>query len=134
MGDNEPVPCHREIVQDFARIGVINHCADWGRNIHRRPVPALAIAALAMASALGFMFWIETKMEEGVVMRTRDQNHVASASAVATTGTAPRDKLLPPKSQAPIPAIAGLHKYFYFINEQRETSDVGLEGGTGFSL
>jgi hypothetical protein len=87
-----------------------------------------------MASALGLMFRIKTKMKESIVMRASHQNHVAPASPVAATGTAPRDKLLPPKSQAPVAAIPGLHKYFYFIYEQRETSDVGLEGGTGFSL
>ena len=53
---------------------------------------ALAIAAFAMTSALGFMLGVKAEMQQRVVVLAGDQDHVAAVASVAAAGTAARDE------------------------------------------
>jgi hypothetical protein len=50
-------------------------------------------------------------------MPIRPQNHVATASAIATVRATLRYKFLTPKTDAPAPALSGLYKDFDLIDE-----------------
>jgi hypothetical protein len=118
MGNDEPVAVHREVVQNLPSIGVVNHRANRRRDINRVPVASLAIAPLAMAPALGFVFRIKSKVEQRVVVRTRNKDNIAPASAVAPRRPSARNKFLAAKRKTAIAAVAGLHENFYFIDKQ----------------
>ena len=118
LGDDEAVALHREIVQHFAGIGVVNHGTDRSRNFDRISVAALAVAALAVAAALGLMFRIEAEMQQRVVVRTGHHHHIAAAAAVAAARTAARDELLAAERKTAVAAVAGFHADFYFVDKQ----------------
>src|SRR3984893_3444526 len=54
-------------------------------------------------------------------MSIRAQNYVAAAPAVTAVGSAFRHEFLAPKTHTASPAIAGLRKNFYPIDEHAET-------------
>ena len=70
---------------------------------------ALAIAAFAVAAALGLMFGIKAEMEKRVVVLAGDQGDIAAAASVAAAGTAAGNVFLAPKGQAAVAAVAGLN-------------------------
>ena len=59
----------------------------------------------------------------------RDQDHAASATAVASRGTSKRDEFLPPKRDRPVPAVACGDLQRYFIDEVHARQYVGLFAG-----
>ena len=71
-----------------------------------------------MLAAVGFMFWIEPEMKEGIVMLAGNKNDIAAASAVSAAGSAPRDKLFTPEREATVAPVPCFDLDFYFINEQ----------------
>src|SRR6185437_1122180 len=79
------------------------------------PFPAGPVAAFAVTATLGLVLRIVAKMEQRVVVRIRNQHYVAAAPAVAAAGTAARNEFLPPKSQAAVSSVAGLHGNDYFV-------------------
>src|SRR5579884_309589 len=107
MRDNEGVARHREVVQQLARLVVIDHRADRYRNLNRTAVAARSIAALPMTAALGFMFGIESEMKESDVVVAGDERDVPAATTVAAAGAAARDVLLAPERKTPVAAVAG---------------------------
>ena len=68
-----------------------------------------------MASALGFMFRVEAQVQQGIVVRAGDHDHVASAASVAARRASVRDKLLATERKTAVAAVAGLHEDSYFI-------------------
>ena len=68
-----------------------------------------AVGAFAVASALGFVFGIETKVDERVVALAGFHDDVAAFAAVAAGRSAARNEFLPAKGQATVAAVAGLH-------------------------
>jgi hypothetical protein len=76
-----------------------------------------AVAALAVASALGLMLRVESEMKKGILVLTGDQVDIAAAAAIAAAGTSVRDILLPPKSETAIPAVSGLYVDPDFVNK-----------------
>ena len=74
-----------------------------------------AVAAFAVASALGRVFGIEAEMEQRVAMDGGHHDDVAAAAAVAAAGTAARNVFLAPERQTAVAAVARFHGDSYFI-------------------
>jgi hypothetical protein len=115
--NQEPLPRRGEVVQLLSRIGVIDHRADRRLELNRLPLVPGAVAALAVASALGLMLRVESEMKKGILVLTGDQVDIAAAAAIAAAGTSVRDILLPPKSETAIPAVSGLYVDPDFVNK-----------------
>src|SRR5260370_9950134 len=77
------------------------------------------VRACAMASPLGSVFGIETKMDQGIMALAGFHNDVASLAAVAARGPATRNKLLATKREATVAAVAGFDANCGFINEHK---------------
>jgi hypothetical protein len=113
--DYEPFACLREIVQHLARRFVMDNGAHRHRNINRGSLASRTVASFAVPSTLRRMFGIKAKMQQRVVVLASDKNDVATTAAVATAGSAPRDKLLPPERKTTVAAVARLHADSNFI-------------------
>jgi hypothetical protein len=59
-------------------------------------------------------------MEKGIVVRIRDHDDVAAASAVPTTWTAAGHEFLPPESQTAVSAVSSSHRNHNFIDKHSE--------------
>jgi hypothetical protein len=81
------------------------------------PFLAGAVAAFAMASALGGVFGVEAEMEESIEVRVGLDEDVAAASAVAAAGAAAWNVLLAPERKTAVAAVAGFHADANFIDE-----------------
>src|SRR5580704_18250675 len=95
----------REVVNLLTGLIVVQNRSH--RNF-QRDVHALApgaVGTFAVAPALGFVFWIETEMNERVVALARLHDHVAAFAAIAARRSAARDELLPPECEAAIAAV-----------------------------
>ena len=84
------------------------------------------VLAAAVFAALGANDPPEAKVEQGGESIVRDQDHAASATAVASRGTSKRDEFLPPKRDRPVPTVAGDDLQRYFIDEVHARQYVGL--------
>src|SRR5580700_5888932 len=80
--DRKTIAGHGEIVDQLTRGGVINDGADRRGDFLRFAFAARAIAAFAVTAALGFMFGVETEMEQRVVVLAGDEDDVPTTSAV----------------------------------------------------
>src|SRR4029077_553201 len=118
LGDDVAIAGRGEIVQQFARFGVIDHGANRCRKFYRVSVMSSLVAAFAVPPALGLMFGIKTEMEQGVMVLGRDHHHVAAASAVAPARPAARHKLFPPERKAAVAAVPRFDGNDDFIYEQ----------------
>jgi len=76
-----------------------------------------ALAALAVAAPLAFVFGIEAEMEKSIVVLAGDQHDIAAPAPVAAAGTAARDVFLAPERKAAVAAVAGFDGNDYFIDE-----------------
>jgi hypothetical protein len=70
-----------------------------------------------MTAALGFVLWVETEMEQSIVVLACDHHHVAAPASVAAARATARDEFLAPESQAAVAAVTGLDRNSYFIDE-----------------
>src|SRR5690606_34790409 len=106
-----------EIVELLAGLGVVNDRT--GGNGQDGVVRALAgaVRAFAGTSYRGFVFGVESKMEQRIVVRVRPQDDVAALAAVAARGAAPWDVLLPPERTAAVAALAGQDPDADFIDK-----------------
>src|SRR5579862_7836076 len=118
LSHQEPLARCSEVVQLFARLGVVNDRADRCLQLDRLAFMAGAVAALAMTAALGFVLGIEAEMEQRILVRSRDQVNVAAASAVAAAGTAVRYVLLAAKGKTAVAAVSSLYVDPDFIYKQ----------------
>ncbi len=119
---DEAVAGVSKIVQQFARIVVVDDGSDRNRHFDRRSFAPGAIAAFPVTPALGRMLGIETEMQQGVVVLAGDQNYVAAAPAVATARPSARNVFFAPERQASVAAVARLHTNSYFIDEHGEVA------------
>src|ERR1017187_10208472 len=62
--DDEPVARLGEVVQQLARLEVVNHGPDGSRHVNRRPFAAFAVTAFAMPAALRFVLRVEAEMQQ----------------------------------------------------------------------
>ena len=83
-----------------------------------------AVAAFAVAAALGLVLGVETELEQGIGVLAAHQGDIAAAAAIAAAGTAARDVLLPPEGQAAVAAIACFYEDSDFINKHRKAAEM----------
>jgi hypothetical protein len=57
------------------------------------------------------------EIEKRIFGRVRDEDNAAAVTPVAAVGAALGNELFPPKRDAPVPAVAGLHLDYCFIYE-----------------
>ncbi len=107
----------RKIVDLLACILVVNDRAHRHLQDNSFTVAASFLVALAMASALGLVFRIETEMNQGIVAFARFHPDVAALAAVAARRPAPGDKLLAPERHAAVAAVPSLDSDFGFIDK-----------------
>src|SRR6267142_4612231 len=70
-----------------------------------------------MAAAIGFEFAVVAITEKRVVVEVGFEVDTAAMAAVAARGAAARNVFFATESHTAIAAVAGLHKYFGFINK-----------------
>ena len=78
-----------------------------------------------MASALGFVFGVEAKVNEGVVAEGRGHEDVAAVAAIAAGGAALGNKFFTPEGHAAVATVAGLDPDSCFINKHAISSVQG---------
>ncbi len=81
-----------------------------------------AVRAFPVTAAIRAEFAVVAITQQCIVVRIGFHVDAAAASAIAAGGPATRNIFLAAKSHAAVPAVAGLHKYLGFINEQMENS------------
>src|SRR3990170_6226978 len=79
--------------------------------------PPIAVAPHAMLAAPRLVLLLIAQIEQCRQLRIGHGDDVASMSAVAAIGSAPRHELLPAKADAAAPAVTGEDVNFYFIDE-----------------
>jgi hypothetical protein len=115
--DHKPLADVREVVQQLAGVGIVDHGSDGHRQVNRFTFPSAALAAFAMPATLRGVFGIKTEMQESVVVCAGDHEDVAAAAAIAATGSTARNKFLAPEGKAAVAAIPGFHADSDFINK-----------------
>src|SRR6266851_5097997 len=80
------------------------------------------VGAFAVAAASGLVFGIKAEVHQGVVALAGFHPHVAAPAAVATRGTAARNKLLSPEGHASVAAVAGFNLDSRFVYKHRKTA------------
>src|SRR5260370_25163497 len=106
-----------KIVDLLAGPFVIHDCSHGDFQHHAFAVATAAVGAFAGASALSFVFGIETEVDQRIVALARFHDHVAPATAVAARRAAARDELLPAKSHAAVAAVSGFDADYRFIDK-----------------
>src|ERR1051326_1183448 len=129
LGDYQSLVGGEKIMQPLAGILVIDNRPHGNFQDHAFAVAAGAVGALAVASALAFVFRIETEMHQRVMPLAGFHYNVAAAAAVAAGRAAARNKLLPAKGHASIATVAGLDPNDRFINKHAVYIDCTGHGG-----
>ena len=106
----------------FAGLFVKDQRADRNLQNHVRAGMPGAVGAFAVAPAIGLEFAIVAVAKQRVVVDVGFEKDAPAMAAVAAGRTAARHVFLAPERDAPVPAVAGLHEYFGFINKQRKKS------------
>jgi hypothetical protein len=119
LRDGEVLIGSREVVDEFTRVGVIHNSPDRNRQVDRVTAVAGSITALAVASPLSLVFWVEPEMQQSVVVNAGKQHNIPAPAAIAATGSAARDELLSAKRETTVPAIAGFDANNDFVNEHK---------------
>ncbi len=79
-----------------------------------------AVAAFAVAAALGGVFRVVAEMQQSVAMVGRDHGDVAAAPAIAAAGAAAGNVFLAAKRQAAIAAVARFDGDSYFVDKHEK--------------
>jgi len=117
LGDDDPFVGLGEVVDQFAGFEVVERSADRYLKDNGFAVEAGAIGAHAVLAALGLVLGVEAEVDEGVVALRGFHDDVAAASAVATGGSAPGNKLFAAKGHAAVAAVACFNSDFSFIDK-----------------
>src|SRR5580704_3165111 len=107
FGHHERFTGQREIVHQLARLGIENRRPNRHLENGRLTVAPSAVRAFAMAAALRLVLRVIAKMDQRVVLLAGLHDHIAATAAIATRRTPARNKLLTPKRDATVAAIAG---------------------------
>ena len=91
--------------------------ADRHEQNHVRAGVARAVRAFAVPAAVGFEFAVVAVAQQRVVVRIRFQVNAAAMAAVAARRSAARHEFFAAKRDAAVPAVAGLHVDFGFVNK-----------------
>jgi len=114
---HDPLIGPRKIVYLLSRVGVVQNRAHWYFQDYVYAFAPGAIRTFAVTSALGFVFRIETKMDQRVMTFAGFHDDVATLPPVSARRASAGDKLLPPESEASVATVACFHSNFGFINE-----------------
>src|SRR5689334_3088549 len=102
----------------LAGVGVIDDRSHRNFEDDAFAIASGLVGTLAVASALGLVFWIEAKVHERVVAFAGFHHHVATAASISAGGPTPRHELLPPEGKTAVAAVPGFHANCGFIDEQ----------------
>ena len=116
-GDDDAFVWSREIMDELAGDVIENERADGYLEGHVIAIASGAVAAFAVAAALGLVLRIEAEVHERVVALARLHEDVATASAVTAAGPAAGNELLAPERHASVAAVASLYADSCLINE-----------------
>src|ERR1039458_5815877 len=118
-----------EIVDPLAGGFVVDHRAHGHLDFQRLALGTGALAALAVPAALRLVFRVEAELKQRIGVLATHHEDIAAAAAIAAARAAPRDVLLPAKSEATVAAVAGLHEDSDFINKHRNAKHGKAAGG-----
>src|SRR6266404_5047578 len=105
-GDHDPVIGTREVMHDVAGVGRVNNRPDWNLQENVYTFATGLVRSFAVTAALGFVFRIETKMDQGVVALAGFHDDVATLAAISAGWPSARDKFLPAEGEAAIATVA----------------------------
>ena len=117
--NNETISRPHEVMQQLARVGVVNDRAHWHGELDRFAVAPCPLAAFTVAAAFCFVFGIEPEMQQGVVVLACQHYDIPSAAAIAAARASAGNILLAPERKASVSAVAGLYRDSNFIDEHR---------------
>ncbi len=106
-----------EIADEFARVDILHHGAARHVYIEIVPGPAGLVPARTALAALGAELPRNPEIRQGIHGGIGNEVHVAAVAAVAAVRAAPLDVFFPPKTQAAVPAVSGLHANGCFVDE-----------------
>src|SRR6266567_419834 len=104
-------------MNNLAGVGVVNNRSDWNFQQNIVAFAPRFVRSFAVAPALGFVFRIETEMNQRVVTLARFHNHVAALAAVAAGRPSAGHELLPAERKASVASVPSLYPNCGFINE-----------------
>ncbi len=110
-----------QIGKPLAGSSIGDHGADRHQQNHVRAGMAGAVRAFAVAAAVGLEFAIEAVAQQRVVVRIGFEVNAAAMAAVAARGPAARHEFFAAKRDAAVPAVAGLHVDFGFVNKHDDS-------------
>jgi hypothetical protein len=111
-----------EIEELVTGIIVVNDRTYGHCQLNGSPVVTLAVAAFAVAAALGLVLRVKAVTEQGVFVFAGDEGDIAAAAAIATAGTTAGYVLLTPERETAVAAVAGFYQNFYFIDKHKGTT------------
>src|SRR4029077_9528307 len=98
--DQQPLPPHGEIAERLVRVAVPHHGAEWHPHDEILAAGAVAIAALAVYTALGVVVALVAKVEERAERGIGLEKHRAAVAPVAAIGSAAGHVGLAPEAHA----------------------------------
>src|SRR5689334_10009191 len=96
-----------EIVKHLVSLVVVDRGTDGNRDFNILAITSVPVAAFPMAAAFGAKCVVVTKLQKCIFVDVAEQVNVAAITTVAATGPTARNKLLPAKCDAAVPAVSG---------------------------
>jgi len=115
--DQDAFPGLGEVVKELAGFKIVNNSSQRNGDFEVLAVLSMSIATLAVLAAARAKDVVITKLQKRVVLIARYHVDAAAVSSVTAARTASRDELFPPKGDASVPTVAGMHGYFCFVDE-----------------
>jgi hypothetical protein len=81
------------------------------------PFASGPITPFTMTATLSRMLWIESEVQQRIVMLARDQDYIPAAAAITSARASARDKLLPPEGETAVAPVSCFYGNTNFINE-----------------
>ena len=108
----------RKIKKHLSGFGVIYNSPGRYFDFHIFAVPAMPVRALSVTSTFSPKCMIESKFQQRVFVRIRDQINVPAVAAVAAAGPAFGNELLPAECDAAVAAAPCFNCNFGLVDEQ----------------
>ena len=123
-GNHKALVRLRELEDFFCRFVVVHNRSHRNFQHYIRAVAPGLVRTFAVATALPFVFGIETEVHQRIVALAGFHDDVAALAAVSARRAAPRHELLPPKGHAAIAAVPRLNPNFRLIDKHDYTQTV----------
>ena len=117
-----------EVVQHFARVGVVDNGAQGNGDIDVFAVFPVTIAALAMPAAIGAKYVIEAKFQQGVFVSIGNEVDIAAAASIAAARSAFGNEFFTTERNAAVPAISRTNCNFGLVDKHGDRQ-IGDGGG-----